>query len=193
MRNRTIKSFTAIFLAIALFSCGKDDDKTPTYQKENPLAAYLTATGFSEVSSNVDDGDYEFGLSFIPKVDGQISEIVVKLPGAQTNLRVTIWDAATKGILRTETIAAVVAEVQISKTITALALTKNKEYMITFQTNDWYEHDHPEGTAQTYPITAGNISITGYGYNEGTTQTYPTSFQTDYYAGDLSFVFQRTK
>jgi hypothetical protein len=37
----------------------------------------------------------------------------------------------------------------------------------------------------------GTISITGYGYISGTDQVYPTSFETDYYAGDLSFVFEK--
>jgi hypothetical protein len=193
MKN-TIKALVLAFFISVLFSCGSDDDKkTPEFSKENPLQSYLTTAGFSEVSNEVNAGAYEFGITFIPKVKGQISEVVVKLPDAQTDLRVTIWDAETGTPLRTETIASAAADTQTSKTITPLALTKDHEYMITFNSDDWYNRTKPDESDTTYPITAGNISVTGYAYADGTDQVFPTEFQTDYYAGDLSFVFLRTE
>jgi hypothetical protein len=191
-----LASFLAIvIISIAtLFSCGGNDVVKPaTYVKENPLQAYFIETKFAEVSSVVDEGDYEFGISFMPRYDGEISAIVVKLPAEQTNLRMTLWDAVTKTVIETDTLVTVAAETETSKPIKPLAVTKNHEYMITFNTNDWYEHVRADGSDVTYPIIAGDISITGYGYSQGIEQLYPTEFETSYYAGDLSFVFQRNK
>jgi len=183
--NRT---FCAVALiAFTLLSCN-DDDASP---KENPLASYLLNAGFSQVNSNIDGGNYEFGISFIPKVSGKITDVVVKLPDDATNLRVTIWDVETEEVLRTETVPSVNADEALIYPIDPLALTKDKEYMITFNSNDWYNHVHPEGADATYPVEAGNFQITGYAYIGTTNQTIPTAFQTDYYAGDLSFRFQK--
>jgi len=190
MKKSKLSTLLITLCATILVSCGKDN---PTVITENPMASYLTASGFSETTSDIDDGDYEFGISFIPQVAGKITAIVVKLPDNQTNLRVTIWDVAMKTILRTETIATAMADVETSKNITPLSLAKNKEYMITFNSNDWYNHEKADSGDATYPILAGEISVTGYAYSDGTTQTFPTNFQTDYYAGNLIFVFQHNK
>jgi hypothetical protein len=184
MRKLTPAIF--IFLIVMLFSCGDDATKTKSYSLED----YLAKAGFTEVSSVVDGGDYEFGLTFIPDTDGEISKIVVKLPDDRADLRVTIWDAELETVLRTETIASVTADVEVSQSITVLQLSKDQEYMITFNSNDWYEWVKPDGGDTTYPFQVGNISITGYGYIGGTDQSFPTEFETDYYAGDLSFVFK---
>jgi hypothetical protein len=190
MKKLVASTILLMLVITMLISCSKDD---PTVVKENPLATYLTASGFSETTSDIDDDYYEFGISFIPQVAGKITAIVVKLPDNQSNLRVTIWDVATQKILRTETIASAIVDIEVTQNITPLSLVKNKEYMITFNTNDWYNHEKPDQGETTYPILAGEISVTGYAYNDGTTQTFPMSFQTDYYAGDLSFVFQHNK
>lgn len=171
------------------FSCSSDSD----FKKENPLKSYLAQAEFTLLDETVNSSDYEFGIRFIPKVAGNITDLVVKLPDDRADLRVTIWDATTKTVLRTETIDAVTAATELTQPITPLALTKDKEYMITFNSNDWYNHEEPSGASATYPIKVGNIEITGYGYSSGTTQTYPTDFYDNYYAGDCSFKFLRTK
>ena len=177
-------------------SCSNDDNaSTPApvvFAEENPLQKYITTSGFSTTSNAVNAGNYEFGIRFKPTVNGKINKIFVKIPDAQTNVRVTIWDVSEGIIYRTEKIAAVTADVMASKSISPLSLKKDKEYMITFNTNDWYRKSKADNSATTYPITAGNISITGYGWVSGTAQTYPTNFETTYYAGDLSFAFQPT-
>lgn len=99
---------------------------------------------------------------------------------------------ATLAVLRTVTIPTVAIDIEITKSITALALTKDKEYMITMNGNDWYDHEKADQSDTTYPVTVGNILVTGYGYFGGTDQTYPDSFELSYYAGDLSFNFQQT-
>lgn len=185
-----LSSLLFVLAASSLLSCSDDDQ---TFPEENPLQEYLTEAGFTEVFSTVDDGDYEFGITFVPKEKGNITQVVVKLPDDQTDLRVTIWDAENQTVLKTITIPTVTADTEMSQSITPLTLEKDHEYMITFNSDDYYIHERPDGMDITYPITAGNISITGYGYSEGFDQVFPSGFYDDYYAGDLSFVFQQTE
>lgn len=195
MKKLIVNTLLLSTLFLGNVSCSKDDNTAPTatvFPEENPMQKYMTANGFTTTSNFVNSGNYEFGMRFKPTVNGTINKLYVKLPDAQTNLRVTIWDVSEGTIYRTEKIASVTADTQASKTISPLALVKNKEYMITFNTNDWYKRNKADNSATTYPITAGNISITGYGWVSGTAQTYPTNFETTYYAGDLSFAFQPT-
>lgn len=185
-------------LSLALFfasSCSKSDDPAPqpVYGEENPYQTYLNSAGFTLVQNFLNSGDYEFGLKFKPKVNGKINKLVVKIPDNQSNLRVTLWDASVtpKVVIATEVIYSVAAGVETTKSISPIALSANKEYMLTMNANDWYKKYKSSGSA-TYPIDAGNISITGYAWISGAAQTYPTNVDNTYNAGDLSFVFQQT-
>lgn len=195
---KTIKLLIAILATTAFTTaCSKDDETNaaPTiYPEENPYQTFLTNSGLNSVNSHTNDPViYEAGLRFKPTVAGTMNKIFVKLPDAQTNLRVTIWDAATETAIRTETIATVTADVETSKTITPLALEKDKEYTITFKINDWYQRNNTNSSIP-YPVTAGNIVITGF--LSGITndeQAYPNISHPAAIAGDLSFAFQRTQ
>ncbi|MDR2206182.1 MAG: hypothetical protein LBE36_08525 [Flavobacteriaceae bacterium] len=165
------------------------------YPEENPLAAYLAATGFDEyVESNTYASYYEEGFGFIPKVTGQINAVTVKIPANATNIRVTIWETATKSVLKTITIPSVTKDVEVKQYLdNPLALTKDKGYTITFNTKSDYTRSRTGGGVPVYPIIAGNISIEGFGYYfaGGTAQTYPDHQVDDEYYGDCSFVFQQ--
>lgn len=189
---KTFKLLTIILAYTLITACSSDSEPT-IYEEENPYALFLDNSGLNNVQNQLNSWqNYEAGLSFKPTVKGTINKIFVKLPDAQTNLRITIWDAANETILRTETIETVPAETETSKTITPLALQKNKEYTITFNTNDWYQRDNTN-SAIPYPLTAGNIVITGFLSGIGASQTYPSDSHSSAVAGDLSFAFQRTQ
>ncbi|QSW90983.1 DUF4082 domain-containing protein [Flavobacterium endoglycinae] len=193
---KTFKTIFAILITAALaVSCSSDDDKdnTPKFETENPLAAYYTQTGFSTVTNFVNSGDYEFGLAFTPTVKGKIKAITLKLPATNSALRVTIWDYTAKTVLRTETLNVATADVQVTKEISELALEKDKKYMITMNSNDWYKKSKADNSIVTYPIVAGNITFNEYRWLSGTTQTFPTNVSSSYNAGDLSFDFQQTE
>ncbi len=190
----------ALMLAVLSFatitSCKSDDDETPAivYPDQNPLDGYLSATGFNQSSTiYTNAGSYEFGVEFTPNVKGKIKAITAKLPAINNNLKVTIWDATTKTVLRTEVINVSSVNTLITATISDLALEKDKKYAITMNSDDWYQRNKTDLSNTTYPVTSGNITIHRYGYRTGSTQTYPTSFPVSYYAGDLSFVFQQTE
>ncbi|KRB54509.1 DUF4082 domain-containing protein [Flavobacterium sp. Root186] len=193
---KTLKAlFTILFVAISITSCSSDDDKdnTPAFETENPLAVYYTQTGFSTVTNFINAGDYEFGLVFTPTVKGNIKAITLKLPEANPTLRVTIWDYASKAVLRSETLNVATADVQVTKEISVLGLEKDKKYLITMNSNDWYKKNKADLTNVTYPITAGNITFNEYRWISGTGQTFPTNVSANYNAGDLSFEFQQTE
>ncbi|WP_447635810.1 hypothetical protein [Flavobacterium microcysteis] len=189
---KTIKILSGALLAILAISCSSDDSK-PSYPIENPLESYHTQAGFTTTENFVNVGSYEFGLAFSPNVKGVIKAITVKLPDANPALKVTIWDYNTKEVLKTETVNVATANTLVSHPITDLALEKDKKYMITMNSNDWYKRHKANNANATYPITAGNIKFLEYRWVGGATQTFPTNVSLDYNGGDLSFDFKRTE
>ena len=192
MKTKTLLA-TAI-LVLSLFSCRKDDE-TPQpkiYPEENQLSAYLSATGFNQKTVNyINSGDYELGLKFTPKVKGNITAIVLKIPDNATNVRATIWDATTYTVLKTITIPNVPANTEVRHSIDAFAVTKDRQYMISYNGNDYYKHSKSDNSAAVYPVVVGNISFDSYQWQSGTAQTFPESVINYFYTGDLSFVFQQ--
>lgn len=190
---KTIKILAGALLAILAISCSSDDDSGPNFSVENPLEAYYTQTGFTTTTNFINSGDYEFGLAFSPNVKGVMNAITLKLPATNPSVRVTIWDYDTKAVLRTETMNVASADILVEKTISDLALEKDKKYMITMNSNDWYKRNKADNTNVTYPITAGNIKFLEYRWLGGTAQIFPTNVSANYNAGDLSFDFKQTE
>lgn len=190
------KIFMALFAISTIIGCSKEEDEViapaKVYAEENPLSGYISNSGFNQMTTNfINAGSYEFGLRFTPKVKGKINAITVRIPDNATTLRVTIWDADAKTVLKTVNIANVTANTEKTETIEPLTLQKDGRYAITFNSNDWYNRTKNGNAAASYPITVGNIVIDGYNWLSGTTQTFPTGVSNTYYAGDLSFVFQQ--
>ncbi len=193
MKNIFLKPLCLTLLGIFIMSCSKDDE-TASFQKENFMAEYLALSQFDEdVTNNVNLGDFEFGVEFTPKAKGIITSIIVQSPDANNELRVTFWDAETKTPIRTETVNVETADTQFTFSINELAVQKDKKYMITMNSDDWYRRSKTNNEAIVYPLEVGNLEINSYGYFNGSEQTYPNNFQTNYYAGDLSFDFERTE
>ncbi|MBZ4036365.1 DUF4082 domain-containing protein [Flavobacterium sp. 17A] len=191
---KTFKTIiTVLVTAILAISCSSDKDDKKTYPTENPLDAYYTATGFTTVTNFINSGDYEFGLAFTPTVKGKINAITLKLPATNPSVRVTIWDYTTKTVLRSEMINVATADLKFTKEISELALEKDKKYLISMNSNDWYKKNKADNSNVVYPIVAGNITFNEYRWLSGTTQTFPTNVSANYNAGDLSFDFQQTE
>ena len=194
---KTLKTiFSLLIIAIFTISCSNDDDNGAKYSEENPLDIYLSATGFSQKAVDVkNSGIYEYGFSFKPTVTGKINAFIVKIPDVNPALRLTIWDAATKTVIKSELINVPTANVTVEKSITPIALQKDKEYFFTINSDDWINRTKTDGSAATYPIVAGNITITGYAYISSTAAEtiFPTNVRNTYYAGDMTFKFQQTE
>lgn len=187
--------FTAFSLVT---SCKNDDDdevQATVYPEEMILSSYLSTTGYNQANTAyVNSGNYEFGLVFTPQVNGAIKSLKVNIPDTNSNLRITIWDVAANTVVRTETVNVATANADVSKTISPINLEKAKKYAITMNSADWNNRKKTNNSAATYPVTAGNIVINEYRWASSTTvqQIFPTNIGTDYYAGDVDFVFQQT-
>jgi hypothetical protein len=202
--KKTMKTLTKnLFLLLVIsscLSCSNDDDPAPViptptvYTEQNPFAAYLVAAGFTVVNPITTVQDTEFGLSFKPLVNGKITAIVAKFPVANPYMRITFWNKSGSGsVIRTNYINVSTAGEEITTFITPLNLVANTEYMISFNSSDWYDHRKPPGTSTDYPYTIEDITITGFGIKAGTEQSIPNSFTNIFYKGDVSFKFLRTE
>jgi hypothetical protein len=207
---KTFKTIlTLLIFAISIISCSSDDDNTTpvtpvTYNEENPLDAYLAGSGFNKYAVDYKDyGIWEFGFSFKPTVIGKINSIIVKIPDVNTALQVTLWDVATKTVIKSEVINVPTANLTVEKAIVPIVLIKDKEYLISVNSDDFIlrtKTDAPldrtkinESMKVHYPIVAGNITITGYAISTAAETLFPTSNINYFYAGDVSFKFQQTE
>ena len=200
---KTLKPIlTLLTFALLIISCNSDDDLTEpvTYNKgnteENPLDAYMAYSGFSGTTTNVvNSGLYEFGFGFKPTVTGEVNSLLVKLPVSNSALRVILWDAETKTVIKTETINVPAANVTTEQVISPIKFIKDKEYFISISSDDWFFRKRVNSLAAPYPILAGKIIITKFAYGPGTPgkALFPTTEVNNYYWGDISFKFQQTE
>ena len=192
-----LKSALLLSLSLSVINCSKDDAPAPAPPAvlaplQDPLPGYLAASGFNQkITPSINGTDYEDGYSFIPLVNGKMTAIVVKIPDARLGMRVTVWDKVAGTAIRTETFDVPTANVEATKSITALDLVKDKEYFITMNTNDWYKRSKTNDASVTYPFTVGDIKITSYSYKNGTAQVIPDTSASAFYSGDCSFKFQK--
>ncbi|PQA92875.1 hypothetical protein B0A69_11930 [Chryseobacterium shigense] len=183
--------------AFLITSCSKEEDEPVpqpvVYAEENPLAKYHENAGFTMTTNFINSGNYEFGLVFSPNVKGKINAITIRLPDLNPNLKVTIWDYTSKTVLRTEMMNVSASNTLFTKAIAELPLEKDKKYMITMNSNDWYKKTKPDNSNAVYPITAGNIKFLEYRWLSTSSQVFPTNISLDYNGGDLSFNFQQVE
>lgn len=180
-------------------SCSKDRDEPTSrvYPEENPLALYLKNSGFDQTTKNyINSERIEAGYVFTPKVKGTINAITFMIPANETNVRVTIWDATAKIVLRTIIIPNVIANTEVKKNIDPLAVTPDKNYLISYNGDDYYERKQTNPfDPVNYPIEVGNLMIieAREGVGTSTAQIYPNGKATNYYKGDVSILFQQTE
>jgi hypothetical protein len=194
---KTFKQTILYLATILLFiSCSKDDNPAQApvvYNEENPLQAFLTSSGFNQVSTpGSAPSDLIAGMSFKPTVKGKINAILVTLPLVNNNLKVSFWDNATGALLQQEIVNVSSANTEFVKLITPLQLEKDKTYVISMQTNSAYVRSRADQANAPYPVTAGNIQILAY--REGTNlSAIPSLSYYNAYGGDCSFKFQQTE
>lgn len=204
--------FPVLLLFLTTISCSTEEvnvepvtenPETPTnpenptntnFSEENPLPAFLSSTRYNEhieLCSNTSVFD-EVGFKFKSLAKGTINKINVKIPITNNNLIVTIKDFATNQIIRSETVNVTSANVDIVKTIAPLDLEKDKVYLITMKTNNYYKRFRNDFTQAMYPITVGNIKVMA----PMTSMLSPDGSlggSGNFYSGDVSFTFLRTE
>ncbi|MDR2205548.1 MAG: DUF4082 domain-containing protein [Flavobacteriaceae bacterium] len=182
-----------IFAGVFLLGCSKDEDTPQPPAGENPLETFLSVTGFNQnIYEYIDDKYYVFGMRFTPKVNGKITDVTLKIPNNDNSthlISVNLWDVETQEVLRTASVLTL-SNTGVKESIEPLSVTKDKEYMITFNTDDYYEHSRNDGEDIAYPVTAGNIIINGLNFQSGQGEIFPTAnTPLDFYLGDCGFIF----
>jgi hypothetical protein len=204
--NLTImKSIKVTLFSLAIlfsfFSCEKKEDTTPTptpkvYAEENFLQGFLIDGGFLAPTA-VNASLNEFGFKFIPRVKGKMNSVVVKIPVAGS-VGVRIWDLTTGARIGEEIFTVPTANADFTKTITPIALTKDRAYAITMYAYDYYKYQR---TSTVYPITVGNITISNFDQSVAGTATSLSGFVGSFsdvfigntINGNVSFNFQQTE
>lgn len=197
MKNTIYFGIASLLLA----SCASDNDDAVqdapmVAVTENPLPGFLSQHHFDDntITYIDDNNNYEMGFAFRPLVAGQINAVVLKVPQANSGIRVTIWDTETESALRTIYVPAPAAAFT-TQTIDPLALEQGKEYMITMNANDYYFgilNFLPEPLE--YPYVYGHISITGSAIDMSNSgQQMPAADMINATAGWCSFEFQQTQ
>jgi hypothetical protein len=195
----TLKIYSVIMIAFAALtiSCSSDDDAptAPVFLEENPIPALIADAGYSETSITDLASSAEVGYSFTPLVSGKINALMLSLPVANANTRVTLWDVDTQQAIQTIYVSVPTAATEVIKKITPIALVKNKKYALSFFNGKiYYLHSSPTSTSIPYPRTYGNIKIDDIVmvYTNGL-QSFPTGDGlSSAYMGDVSMKFQQT-
>lgn len=184
-------------LTILTISCSKKETKEPLiYGEEDPLNGFLSQLGYYQETYdwiNELGGIAQVGMGFTPLVKGKVNAIVVKIPATNNNLKVIFWDKETHAKLRVEYINVTTANTFITKEITPLELAKDKEYVITMFSDDYYARNRTDNAVGSFPKTSGNIKMTGTVTGNGQTELFPLGGSGNQYFGDCSFNFQRTE
>lgn len=202
---KTIKIIMGIFaFSLISISCSKEDDnasQTPAtiYPEENFLGEFKTKAIFNLVNQANTPSTfyYENGIVFKPTVKGKINAISLRLPTINTDgVRITIWNKQTQAIVATASILVQSANVEAKKTLSSsIVLEKDKEYVISYYSKIFY--NNIKNTNILYPITCGNIVVSGhiYGGSEdaAAVAAFPNATLDKVFPDGISFDFQRTE
>jgi hypothetical protein len=194
----SILAITLFVSSILFISCSKNDDATPepkVYPEENFLPSFLMKTGLDQVTNTTINSTvlFEIGIEFTPLVTGRLNSLKIKMPILNNSLRIQIWDKELATILRTEIVNVSVANFALDFDINDLNLVKNKSYIISINSDDFYFRSKLDNTDINYPITVGNIKVNDFVLGNGSNSNMPSSSNPDRYFGDFSFNFQQTE
>lgn len=183
------KLLIPFFLLILLASACKKDEAVNV--SETPLATFFADSTVKFGAKVTNSTYYEYGQRFQVSKAGKITRLGVKTP-SPGSYRIVIWDVATKTVIGQKTVEVTVANDQVWGDITPLALTTNKQYYVTYLSNNWNTAYPKTGSVFTYPIVKSNVVFLAYGYigsTVGATPKYPTAEPNTYIAGFVDFTF----
>jgi hypothetical protein len=188
--------FILSVLAISITSCKKSSNTEPViFPEELPYDNFITSVAQNATIQSVTNSSifFEVGVAFKATVNGQIKTLYVKIPDTSSALLVTIWDKNTQAKLFQTSIAVTTANTEKALDITAFNIEKNKEYVISMRTNDYYLRKKNGTTLISYPVISGNIIYTSTMNDNSTPQNFPSIyFNQGVYIGDVYFKFQQT-
>lgn len=196
-KTNSISIIAVLALAFVALSCDRETifPTVAYYPEEDPLPGFLSTTQFNqEETPYMDKPAEEMGFAFRVAEFGHISSVIVKIPDtvATGMVRVTIWDKASATPIKTVEVPVPNANEVVMFPVGQVEMHKDKEYAITMRTTDWYNRRRFDISAMPFPVTSGNIIITGSGFGPGDGHQMPTNLsRPNYYDGDVSFIFRR--
>ncbi|SDM42506.1 DUF4082 domain-containing protein [Siphonobacter aquaeclarae] len=149
--------YSLLIVALAAAACKKGDEANPG---ETPVSSLISSVTLS--SQTLSGGGWETGVYFTVSKPGKITQLGAKMPEVGT-YNVTLWDAATKTVLRQKAIEIGTPEKQVFLSIDPLVITdKTKQYVISMNN---YSAGVPKkyyyltGSATLMPAAQGNILL----------------------------------
>jgi hypothetical protein len=175
-------------LGLLINACKKDEAVTAS---ETPLASFFADSTIKFGAKTVNSSYYEYGQRFQVSKAGKITRLGVRTPSPGV-YRLAIWDVAAKTLISQKTVELTSGNIQTWGDITPQPLEANKQYYITYLSNNWNYASPKTGTNFSYPIVKGSVVLLAYGYAlsaMGAAPKYPTTEPTTYIAGFVDFTF----
>ncbi len=172
MKNILIAAM--FFGAVSLNSCKDKEEPKPA---ESAITTFLTDENGISVGTR-SSGPWELGVVFSASAPGKITELGSKMPEPGT-YRVIVWDFDSKEILRQKTIEQTAPDHLTFGNIEALALTANKKYVISINSqsagaNKKYSYAYKTGSGNDFmPYTKGSILVHNACYKLIATASFP--------------------
>lgn len=193
-----MRSLSLLLTFMLVFvGCKKDKEAPTIYPEENFLEEYLKATGFNQFSEINNVGIATYAVFFTPKAKGDIKAVHLRLPKAQSNIRVSLWDVSTGNEIKNIPVTVFADGISTKANVEDWKLEKNKGYAISMNASSTYDRRRTITTKVPYPVVIGNISIDavkfGNPYVPFMPYNIPSSTSESVYFGDISFDFQRTE
>ncbi|MEZ0610203.1 DUF4082 domain-containing protein [Fibrella sp. WM1] len=160
---------------VGLNACKKSDATKPA---ENAITSFITSETTVQATTR-SSGPWELGIVFSASVAGKITQLGAKMPEPGT-YRVIIWDFDSKQLLRQKTVEQTSPDKLTLEGIDALALTANKKYVISVNsqsagTNKKYGVISKTNSTEFMPFTKGSILVYNSCYSAVATATFPNS------------------
>ena len=172
---KTLLIFGVTLLAAAgLSSCKSKDAVKPA---ENVLSAYTTdGTLVNEVLTG---SAFEFGVVFSASVAGKLTQVGGRMPEAGT-YRVTVWDNASKQVLRQKIVEQTTPDRLTLNDVEPLLLTPNTRYVISVNSqaagaNRKYHKFAKTDGGDLFPVVKGSILVESSTYGTGATAVFPAN------------------
>lgn len=161
-----LKLIAEMVIVSAFFiSCKKPETGTVTTQPAEaaPISATFLNGNYNVLNSS--PGNFEFGTQFSVVKNGKILKLGTRMPKAGT-YRVTLWDTASvpQIPLAQAMVTQTYDEVIAFSPITPVVVVAGKVYVVSlWSSGPWFlASPMVVGFGIPYPITSGNITITGH-------------------------------
>ena len=201
MKTRLIP--VLLVVAIIIGSCTKTDTKTITNVVttidsvtpiEMPVQSLITK-GVEADSGYKVPLSLEVGNEFFASDSGVITKLGGLLTVKNLAYTVSLWDTTGGHLLAQTTITTTDTTKFVYAPITAVNISANKRYMVTFNSSpsgSFLAYRHHTGASTVYPFSDGSITFTDAYYITSSTPIFPTTVQPSYLI-PVDIVFQAVK